>query len=87
MVNEFITAGKPVAAVCHAPWLLVEADRLAGKKLTSYHTMKKDLTNAGARWSDAPVVRSDENGWVLITSRNPGDLEPFSLAIAKELGL
>ncbi|EMJ4647208.1 DJ-1/PfpI/YhbO family deglycase/protease [Serratia marcescens] len=87
LVNEFITAGKPVAAVCHAPWLLVEADRLAGKKLTSYHTMKKDLTNAGARWSDAPVVRSDENGWVLLTSRNPGDLEPFSLAIAKELGL
>lgn len=87
LVNEFINAGKPVAAVCHAPWLLVEADRLKGKKLTSYHTMKTDLINAGASWIDASVVRSDENGWVLITSRNPGDLEVFALTIAKELGL
>lgn len=76
-VKAFFTADKPVAAICHAPWLLIEADAVRGRSVTSWPSLKTDLTNAGASWSDAPVVR-DGN---LITSRNPGDLPDFSAAL------
>lgn len=85
LAHEFAAAGKPIAAICHGPWLLVEAHLLPGKTLTSYYSLRTDLTNAGGEWTDEPVVRSPENGWTLITSRNPGDLTKFSSAIADEL--
>lgn len=74
-------SGKPVAAVCHAPWMLVEADVLRGKKVTSWPSIKTDLLNAGARWIDQQVVE-DGN---LITSRKPDDLQAFSEAILRQL--
>lgn len=81
----FAEAGKPVAAICHGPWLLAEANLLAGKTLTSYPSLRTDLGNAGGRWIDQPAVRSGEGGWTLITSRNPGDLDDFVDAITREV--
>lgn len=85
LAKGFAAAGKPIAAVCHGPWLLVEAELTPDKTLTSYFSLRTDLTNAGARWVDEPVVRSAENDWTLITSRNPNDLDDFCQAIADEL--
>jgi protease I len=81
LVRSMYVQGKPVAAVCHGPWMLVEADALDGHTVTSWPSLKTDLINAGARWVDREVVE-DEN---LITSRNPGDLEAFSQAILRRL--
>lgn len=76
-VADFLEAGKPVAAICHAPWLLVSAEVVAGRRLTSYFTLEDDIRNAGGDWSDQPVIVDDN----LITSRKPGDLEQFNDAI------
>lgn len=76
-IRAFHETGKPVAAVCHAPWLLIEAGLARGRRLTSYKSIVTDLKNAGARWQDAPTVVDDN----LITARNPGDLDSFSDAI------
>jgi protease I len=81
-VRDFYNSGKPVAAVCHAPWVLVEAGLAKGRKMTSYHSMATDVKNAGANWVDKAVV-VDQG---LITSRNPGDLEAFSAKIIEEMG-
>jgi protease I len=81
LVKAFFSADKPVAAICHAPWILAEAGLAEGRKLTSFISTKTDLINAGADWTDAEVV-IDGN---LITSRNPGDLEAFNAAIAEKL--
>ena len=81
LVKAFFSADKPVAAICHAPWILAEAGLAKGRKLTSFISTKTDLINAGADWTDAEVV-IDGN---LITSRNPGDLEAFNAAIAEKL--
>ncbi|HYD40524.1 MAG TPA: type 1 glutamine amidotransferase domain-containing protein [Anaeromyxobacter sp.] len=81
LVRNMFTAGKPVAAVCHGPWMLVEADALDGKTVTSWPSLKTDLINAGARWVDREVVE-DEN---VITSRKPDDLPAFSNAILRRL--
>ncbi len=80
-VREFFNSGKPVAAICHGPWLLVEADLLRGRRATSYHSIKTDVRNAGADWIDEAVVA--DNG--IITSRKPDDLEEFCDAIASHL--
>lgn len=72
-VRAFVDAGKPVAAICHAPWLLVEADRVAGRSLTSWPSLRTDIVNAGGAWSDEPVVRDGQ----LVTSRGPQDLPRF----------
>lgn len=81
LVKAFFSADKPVAAICHAPWILAEADVAKGRKLTSFISTKTDLINAGADWTDAEAV-VDGN---LITSRNPGDLDAFNAAIAEKL--
>lgn len=82
LVRDFYEAKKPIAAVCHAPWVLVEAGLAKGRKMTSYDSMKTDVKNAGANWVDEEVVV--DHG--VITSRNPGDLEAFSKKIIEEVG-
>ena len=78
-VREFVNSGKPVAAICHGPWTLVEAGVVAGRKLTSYPSIRTDLRNAGAKVVDEEVV-VDEN---LVTSRSPADLPAFCSTIVE----
>ncbi len=85
LVREFSDAGKTVAAICHGPWLLIDAGVARGKTLTSYSSVRTDLTNAGADWVDTRVKVCPANGWTLITSRNPGDLQAFNEAIGEAL--
>ncbi len=80
-VREFVYSGKPVAAICHGPWTLVEAGVVAGRKLTSYPSIRTDLRNAGAKIVDEEVV-VDGN---LVTSRSPADLPAFCSAIVEQL--
>jgi protease I len=80
-VRRFCESGRPVAAICHGPQLLIEADAVRGRHLTSWPSIRKDLENAGATWSDQEVV-VDGN---LITSRKPDDLEAFSNAVLRAL--
>jgi protease I len=79
-VTSFFEAGKPVAAICHAPWVLIEAGVVKGRRMTSWPSLQTDLRNAGAEWVDEEVV-VDGN---LITSRNPDDLDAFGAAIVEE---
>ena len=80
-VRAFFKAKKPVAAICHAPQLLIEADVVKGRKMTSFLSIKKDLVNAGALWEDAEVVC--DHG--LVTSRNPNDLPAFNKKMVEEI--
>src|SRR5215213_9304181 len=80
-VREFVESGKPVAAICHAPWTLVEADVLRGKRLTSWPSLQTDIRNAGGEWVDEKVV-VDGN---LITSRKPDDIPAFNSAVLEAL--
>ena len=83
-IRGLIELGKPVAAICHGPWTLVETGRLDGKTMTSYPSLQSDLRNAGATWVDEQVVVCRADGWTLITSRNPGDLDAFGAALVEE---
>ena len=76
-VREFVEADRPVAAICHAPWTLVEADVVRSKRLTSWPSLKTDLRNAGAEWVDEEVVVDGK----LVTSRKPDDLPAFNDAM------
>lgn len=87
IVRAFRDSGRPVAAICHGSWALVEAGVVEGKRLTSYASLKTDIGNAGGDWTDAPVVVDDNGGWKLITSRNPGDLDPFVREIDEALAV
>jgi len=80
-IKSFFENHKPVAAICHAPWLLAEADVLKGRKVTSYASIKKDIINAGAHWEDSEVV-VDQG---LVTSRNPNDLPAFTSKLVEEI--
>ncbi len=79
-VRAFFDADKPVAAICHAPWVLAEAGVVRGRRMTSWPSLRTDLTNAGATWVDEEVV-VDGN---LVTSRNPDDLDAFGAAIVEQ---
>ncbi|HET7761192.1 MAG TPA: type 1 glutamine amidotransferase domain-containing protein [Phycicoccus sp.] len=80
-VRTFLESGKPVAAICHAPWTLVEADVVRGRTLTSWPSLQTDLRNAGATWQDQELVIDDN----LITSRMPDDLPAFTKALTEAL--
>lgn len=79
-VKHFRDAGKPIAAICHGPWTLIEAGIARGRRLTSYHSIKTDLINAGAQWMDEEVVT--DNG--LVTSRQPDDIPAFNRKMIEE---
>ena len=79
-VREFMAADKPVAAICHGAWLLVEADAVAGRKLTSWPSLKTDIKNAGGEWVDEPVCVDGD----LITSRKPEDIPVFNKRLLAE---
>ncbi|HEV7249258.1 MAG TPA: type 1 glutamine amidotransferase domain-containing protein [Shinella sp.] len=81
VVKDFLASGKVVAAICHAPWLLIEADALRGRKATSYASIRTDLINAGADWRDEKVV-TDKG---IVTSRSPEDLDAFVAKIVEEV--
>lgn len=79
-VRSFVEAGKPIAAICHGPWTLIEADAVRGRRLTSFVSIKRDLQNAGADWVDEPVVVDDG----LVTSRQPSDIPAFNQKMIEE---
>src|SRR6266446_3441735 len=81
-VKHFFDAGKPVAAICHAPWMLVEAGVVRGKTLTSWPSLKTDIQNAGGDWVNRDVV-NDEG---LVTSRRPDDIPQFNAKMIEEFG-
>jgi protease I len=80
-VKDFHAARKPIAAICHGPWLLIEADVVDGRRVTSWPSLKTDLRNAGAEWTDAEVVC--DRG--LVTSRKPDDLPAFTRKMIEEI--
>ena len=80
-VRRFAESGKPLAAICHGPWLLVEADVLRGRDVTSYASIRTDVKNAGGNWQDSEVV-VDEG---IVTSRKPDDLPAFIAKIVEEV--
>ncbi len=81
VVRQFVKSGKVVAAICHAPWLLIEADAVKGRQVTSYGSIKTDVMNAGGLWKDEKVV-TDKG---IITSRSPDDLDAFVAKIVEEV--
>jgi protease I len=80
LVREMFDAGKPIASICHGPWMLVEADVVRGRRVTSYPSLKTDLRNAGAEWVDEEVV-TDKG---IVTSRRPSDLPAFNAKMVEE---
>jgi protease I len=79
--QHFIAAGKPLAAICHGPWLLIETGLISGREMTSYYSIKTDIQNAGANWHDSEVVV--DHG--LVTSRSPKDLPAFNKKLIEEI--
>ena len=77
IASSFAATGRPIAAICHGPWLLVEAGLVEGKQLTSFPSLTTDIRNAGGSWSDASVITDVEKGFTLVTSRTPDDLDDF----------
>jgi len=80
-VRDFFEQGKPVGAICHGSWTLINAGVVSGRTMTSYKSIRKDMENAGVNWVDEEVVV--DNG--LVTSRNPGDLEAFNKKLIEEI--
>lgn len=82
-IREFGQEDKPIAAICHGPWTLIDADLVKARHLTSWPTLKTDLLNAGAEWTDEQVVVDGK----LVTSRKPDDIPAFNQALLKELAI
>jgi protease I len=82
-VKSFAEAGKPIAAICHGPWTLVEADIVNGKTLTSWPSLQTDIRNAGGQWRDEAVLTCPLDGFTLVTSRKPDDLDAFTDALVE----
>jgi protease I len=80
-VQQFVSSGKTVGAICHGPWTLLEAGALSGKTVTSWPSLKTDLKNAGAKWVDQEVVTDGQ----FITSRKPDDIPAFSRAVIESI--
>ncbi|MFE6222612.1 MULTISPECIES: type 1 glutamine amidotransferase domain-containing protein [unclassified Streptomyces] len=85
LVSAFAEEGKPVAAICHGPWLLVDSGLAKDRELTSYPTLRPDLENAGGTWRDQEVVVDTSGEHPLITSRKPDDIDAFAAAIVRTL--
>jgi protease I len=81
LVGDFFNAEKVLAAICHAPWTLISAEVVEGRKMTSFFSIRKDMENAGVNWVDKEVV-VDQG---LVTSRNPGDLPAFNAKLIEEI--
>ena len=81
-VRDFVASGKPVAAICHGPWLLVEADVVRGRRVTSYPSVRTDIRDAGGNWVDEEVVVDAG----VVTSRKPDDLPAFIEKLKEEIG-
>ncbi len=81
LIRAFYDSGKVIAAICHGPWLLAEADVIDGRRVTSYKSIRTDVENAGGIWEDSEVVTDDG----MITSRSPKDLEAFCQKIVEEI--
>ena len=81
LVTDFLEQGKPIAAICHGPWTLIETNKIKGRKMTSYESIKTDLINAGVKWVDEEVVV--DKG--LVTSRTPKDLPAFCKKMVEEI--
>ncbi|WP_327267698.1 type 1 glutamine amidotransferase [Streptomyces sp. NBC_01218] len=77
IVRSFTRGRRPIAAICHGPWVLVEAGVVESRTLTSYASLRTDIRNAGGTWVDEPVISDNAADWVLVTSRTPDDLGPF----------
>ena len=82
-VRAIARAGKPIAAICHGPWTLVEADVVHGKTLTSWPSLSTDIRNAGGEWRDQESFTCPAEGFTLVTSRKPDDLDAFCAAAVK----
>ena len=80
-VKQFVSSGKPIGAICHGPWTLIEAGAVKGRRMTSYPSVKTDLINAGANWVDEEVVA--DNG--IVTSRKPADIPAFNRKLIEEI--
>ena len=81
-VRSIVEAGKPVGVICHGPWILIEAEALRGRTITSWPSLKTDLRNAGANWVDKELV-DDDGPFRLISSRKPDDLDAFCPALVE----
>ena len=81
-VRDFVATGRPVAAICHGPWILIDAGVVKGKTFTSWPSLKTDLKNAGANWVDKEVVTDGQ----FISSRKPDDIPAFSKALIEAVG-
>jgi len=82
-VRAFAAAGKPIAAICHGPWTLIDAGVVAGKSLTSWPSLQTDISNAGGDWHDERVLLCSAMGFDLVTSRQPSDLDAFNDALVR----
>ena len=83
IIQSFSKQAKPIAVICYAPWVLINAERIQAKHLTSHQSIRLDLENTGAIWVDEAVHKCDAGGWTLISSRSPEDLPAFNQAICK----